>query len=49
LIRNKQHVIVATPTASSKSLIYNLPVLERFQNDNNSKSLYINFLPACPG
>ena len=41
LIRNKRHVIVATPTASGKSLIYNLPVLECFQNDNNSKSLYI--------
>jgi DEAD/DEAH box helicase domain-containing protein len=40
---------VATPTASGKTLIYNLPVLERFQNDHNSKSLYINFLPACPG
>jgi len=39
LIRNKRHVIVATPTASGKTLIYNLPVLERFQTDNNSKSL----------
>ena len=45
LIRNKRHAIVATPTASGKTLIYNLPVLERFQNDNNSKSLYI--FPDC--
>ena len=46
LIRNKRHVIVATPTASGKTLIYNLPVLERFQNDNHSKSLYIFPLKA---
>ncbi len=46
LIRNKRHVIVATPTASGKTLIYNLPVLERFQNDANSKSLYIFPLKA---
>jgi DEAD/DEAH box helicase domain-containing protein len=46
LIRNKQHVIVATPTASGKTLIYNLPVLEHFQKDNNSKSLYIFPLKA---
>ena len=46
LIRNKRHVIVATPTASGKTLIYNLPVLERFQKDNNSKSLYIFPLKA---
>ena len=35
LIRNKRHVIVGTPTGSGKTLIYNLPVLERFQTDNN--------------
>jgi DEAD/DEAH box helicase domain-containing protein len=46
LIRNKRHVIVATPTASGKTLIYNLPVLERFQKDNDSKSLYIFPLKA---
>ena len=46
LIRNKRHVIVATPTASGKSLIYNLPVLECIQNDYNSKSLYIFPLKA---
>src|SRR5665647_3723648 len=28
LIRNGQDVIVATPTASGKSLIYNIPVME---------------------
>ena len=46
LIRNKRHIIVATPTASGKTLIYNLPVLERFLKDNNSKSLYIFPLKA---
>jgi DEAD/DEAH box helicase domain-containing protein len=29
-IRNRQHVIVATPTASGKTLVYDLPVLEHF-------------------
>ena len=46
LIRNMQHVIVATPTASGKTLIYNLPVLERFQKNYHSKSLYIFPLKA---
>jgi DEAD/DEAH box helicase domain-containing protein len=45
-IRSGQNVIVATPTASGKSLIYNLPVLERFQADINSRSLYIFPLKA---
>jgi DEAD/DEAH box helicase domain-containing protein len=45
-IRSGQNVIVATPTASGKSLIYNLPVLERFQADVNSRSLYIFPLKA---
>lgn len=46
LVQGGQHVIVATPTASGKSLIYNLPTLERFQQDPNSKSLYIFPLKA---
>ena len=41
-----RHVIVATPTASGKTLIYNLPTLVRFQNRNSSKSLYIFPLKA---
>ena len=45
-IRCGQHVIVATPTASGKSLIYNLPVLEKFQADPDSRSLYIFPLKA---
>jgi len=46
LIRNGRHVIVATPTASGKTLIYNLPVLERIQANRNAKSLYIFPLKA---
>lgn len=45
-IRSGRNVIVATPTASGKSMIYNLPVLERFQTDVSSKSLYIFPLKA---
>jgi Distinct helicase family with a unique C-terminal domain including a metal-binding cysteine cluster len=33
LIRSGRHVVVATPTASGKSLIYNLPVLEACHAD----------------
>jgi DEAD/DEAH box helicase domain-containing protein len=46
IIRRGQNVIVATPTASGKSLIYNLPVLERFQTEFDSRSLYIFPLKA---
>jgi len=46
LIQNDKHIIVATPTASGKTLIYNLPVLQRFQKNINSKSLYIFPLKA---
>jgi len=46
LIQDGQHVIVATPTASGKTLIYNLPTLAEFQKNNRSKSLYIFPLKA---
>jgi DEAD/DEAH box helicase domain-containing protein len=46
LIRDGQHIIVATPTASGKTLIYNLPVLEKFEKNTRSKSLYIFPLKA---
>ncbi len=46
LIRGGQHVIVATPTASGKTLIYNLPTLEACRKEHNSKSLYIFPLKA---
>ena len=39
LIRDGQHVIVATPTASGKTLVYDLPVLEQFLIDPDSTAL----------
>ncbi|MBI4838277.1 MAG: DEAD/DEAH box helicase [Nitrospirae bacterium] len=41
LIRKGHNIIVMTPTASGKSLIYNIPVLESILNDPSSKSLYL--------
>jgi DEAD/DEAH box helicase domain-containing protein len=38
---NKQHVIVSTSTASGKSLIYQLPVLDALESDPDIKALYI--------
>jgi DEAD/DEAH box helicase domain-containing protein len=46
LIRSGHHVVVATPTASGKTLIYNLPVLENILKNYDSKSLYIFPLKA---
>lgn len=38
LIRAGRHVVVATPTASGKSLVYNLPVLEACQSDRRTRA-----------
>jgi DEAD/DEAH box helicase domain-containing protein len=46
LIRSGRHVVVATPTASGKSFVYNLPVLERFLADPESRGLYLFPLKA---
>ncbi len=46
LIRAGANVVVATPTASGKSLIYNLPILERILGEPSSKALYIFPLKA---
>ena len=45
-IRRGENVIVATPTASGKSLIYNLPVFERIMGDRHSRALYLFPLKA---
>lgn len=45
-ILNGSDVIVATPTASGKSMIYNLPVLNDFITGNTSSSLYLFPLKA---
>jgi DEAD/DEAH box helicase domain-containing protein len=45
-IRQGANVLVATPTASGKSLIYNLSVLEAILADEKTKALYIFPLKA---
>jgi len=45
-IRNNENVIISTPTASGKSLIYNLAILERLLSNERSKALYIFPLKA---
>ncbi len=46
LIRSGRDVIVATPTASGKSLIYNVPVMERLLTDPSARALYLFPLKA---
>lgn len=45
-IRAGRDVIITTPTASGKTLVYNLPVLERFAQDPDARALYIFPLKA---
>ncbi len=45
-IRNRRHVIVATPTASGKTLVYDLSVLEHFLSEPDATALYIFPLKA---
>lgn len=40
-IRNGQHAIISTSTASGKSLIFNIPVLEALQSDPTATALYL--------
>jgi len=46
LIRSGRHLVAATPTASGKSLIYNLPVLEACHADRSARALYLFPLKA---
>ncbi len=46
MIRNGTHVVTATPTASGKTLIYNLPVLENILVNPDSRALYLFPLKA---
>jgi DEAD/DEAH box helicase domain-containing protein len=39
--REKRNVVVVTPTASGKTLTYNLPVLQAILDDPESRALYI--------
>ena len=36
-----EHLVVATPTASGKSLCYNLPILHALREDPHAKALYL--------
>ncbi|MCP4686760.1 MAG: DEAD/DEAH box helicase, partial [Desulfobacterales bacterium] len=45
-IRSGRHVVAATPTASGKSLIYNLPLLEMVSKNPNKTALYLSPLKA---
>jgi DEAD/DEAH box helicase domain-containing protein len=45
-VRGGQNVIVSTPTASGKSLIYNLPVFEQIMRAPDSTALYLFPLKA---
>ncbi|MDR1950131.1 MAG: DEAD/DEAH box helicase, partial [Spirochaetaceae bacterium] len=39
--REGRHVVVVTPTASGKTLCYNLPVLEALLKDDRARALYL--------
>ena len=45
-IREGKHLLVATPTASGKTLIYNLPVLESLLREPRAHALYLFPLKA---
>ena len=40
-VRNGRHLVVVTPTASGKTLCYNLPVLQRMLEDPEKRALYV--------
>jgi len=40
-VRREKDVVVVTPTASGKTLCYNLPVLNRILKEPNSRALYL--------
>jgi DEAD/DEAH box helicase domain-containing protein len=46
LVRAGRHVVVATPTASGKTLCYNLPVMDHCLADPEAKALYLFPLKA---
>ncbi|MBW1907299.1 MAG: DEAD/DEAH box helicase, partial [Deltaproteobacteria bacterium] len=41
LASSGKHVVVATPTASGKSLCYNLPILQALASDPSATALYL--------
>jgi DEAD/DEAH box helicase domain-containing protein len=40
-VREGRHLVVVTPTASGKTLCYNLPVLQRLLEDQERRALYL--------
>jgi DEAD/DEAH box helicase domain-containing protein len=40
-VRQGRHVVVVTPTASGKTLCYNLPVLQTLLRDEKARALYL--------
>jgi DEAD/DEAH box helicase domain-containing protein len=46
LIRAGRHVVVSTPTASGKTLVYNLPVIEEALRNPDAKAIYLFPLKA---
>src|SRR5881296_2034907 len=40
-VRNGHHLVVVTPTASGKTLCYNLPVLQRLLEDPQRRAIYL--------
>jgi len=40
-VRNGRHLVVVTPTASGKTLCYNLPVLQRLLENAQRRALYV--------
>jgi DEAD/DEAH box helicase domain-containing protein len=46
LARSGQHIITATPTASGKSLIYNIPVFEAILEKDQTRAIYLFPLKA---
>jgi DEAD/DEAH box helicase domain-containing protein len=45
-ILSGRHTVIATPTASGKSLVYNLPVVDRLLSDPSATALYLFPLKA---
>src|SRR5580692_2809501 len=41
LVRNGRNVVIVTPTASGKTLCYNLPVLQRIVENPDARALYL--------
>ncbi|MDF2938043.1 MAG: box helicase domain protein [Paenibacillaceae bacterium] len=40
-VRKKENIVAVTPTASGKTLCYNLPVLQEIAEDDSSRALYL--------